>query len=189
MVLRVGVLASGRGTNLQALLEAQGQDYRVVLVCSNRARAPALERARRARVPAAVFASGERVAAQTAMAERLRAASIDLVVLAGFDRILVPEFFATLGDVPLIGTHPSLLPRFGGPGMIGLRVHEAVLRAGERETGCTVFRATRDGVDEGEILVQRRVPVLAGDTPESLEARVLEEEHRAIVEAVRSFAR
>lgn len=188
-MLRVGVLVSGRGTNLQALLDAHGQDYRVVLVCSNRQKAPALERARRAGVPTAVFASGERAAAQTAMADRLREASVDLVVLAGFDRILVPEFFATLGNVPLIGTHPSLLPRFGGPGMIGLRVHEAVLRAGERETGCTVFRATAEGLDEGEILAQRRVPVLADDTPESLESRVLEEEHRAIVEAVRSFAR
>lgn len=184
----MAVLVSGRGTNLQALLDAQGSEFAVELVCSNRAAAPALERARRAAVPALVFGGDDRVAAQTAMARAIRDAAVDLVVLAGFDRILSREFFATLGDVPLISTHPSLLPRFGGRGMIGLRVHEAVLRAGERETGCTVFRTNADALDEGEVIAQRRVPVLPGDTPETLEARVLAEEHRAIVDAVRVVA-
>ncbi len=186
--LRLAVLVSGRGTNLQALLDARGDDFTVALVCSNRAGAPALERARRAGVPALVVDDAERVAAQAALARAIRDAAVDLVVLAGFDRILAREFFTELGEVPLISTHPSLLPRFGGRGMIGLRVHEAVLRAGERESGCTVFRTHADAVDEGEILVQRRVPVLPGDTPESLEARVLAEEHKAIVDAVRTLA-
>lgn len=189
MTLRVAVLVSGRGTNLQALLDAQDARFTVILVCANRDRIPALERAARAGVPAAVFADDDRVVAQSAMAGALREARVDLVVLAGFDRILAPEFFTTLGDVPVISTHPSLLPRFGGRGMIGLRVHEAVLAAGERETGCTVFRTRPHGLDEGEVLAQRRVKVLLGDTPETLEARVLAEEHRAIVDAVRSFAR
>lgn len=187
--LRVGVLVSGRGTNLQALLDAQDARFAVVLVCANRDRIPALERAARAGVPAAVFADDDRVVAHSAMAAALREARVDLVVLAGFDRILAPEFFTTLGDVPVISTHPSLLPRFGGRGMIGLRVHEAVLAAGERETGCTVFRTRPHGLDDGAVLLQRRVKVLPGDTPEALEARVLTEEHRAIVDAVRSFAR
>ena len=184
-MLRVGVLVSGRGTNLQSLLDAQGRDYQVVVVCSNRAAVPAVGRAQRAGVPARVF-EGE--ATQPAMASALREARVDLVVLAGFDRILASAFFAALGDVPFVSTHPSLLPRFGGKGMVGRRVHEAVLAAGERETGCTVFRTRADALDEGEILTQRRVPVLEGDTPETLEARVLAEEHRALVEVVRRFA-
>lgn len=184
-MLAVGVLVSGRGSNLQALLDAAGETYRVSLVCSNRAGVAALERAQRAGVPARVF---EGRAAQAAMGRALRDAGVGLVVLAGFDRILSPEFFAALGDVPLVSTHPSLLPRFGGRGMIGRRVHEAVLAAGERETGCTVFRTGAAAVDEGEVLEQRRVPVLAGDTPESLEARVLAAEHEALVEVVRRLA-
>lgn len=182
---RVGVLVSGRGTNLQALLDAQGSDFLVAMVCSNRAGAPALERAARANVPARVVA---RKAAQPEMARALRDARVELVVLAGFDQILTPEFFAALGDVPVISTHPSLLPKFGGPRMVGRRVHEAVLAAGERETGCTVFRTRPDALDEGEVLGQRRVPVLAGDTVDTLEWRVLAAEHGALVEVVRRFA-
>ncbi len=184
-MLRLGVLVSGRGTNLQALIDAQGAEFQVVLVCSNRADAPALDRARRAGVAARVFGGND---AQLEMAHDLRDARVDLVVLAGFDRILAPAFCDALGDVPLISTHPSLLPKFGGKGMIGLRVHEAVLAARERESGATIFRTRADALDEGEILGQRRVPVLAGDTPEALEARVLAAEHEALVEVVRRFA-
>jgi phosphoribosylglycinamide formyltransferase-1 len=187
--LRLGVLVSGRGTNLQALLDAQGADYEVVVVVSNRPGVPALERAARAGVAAVVCSGPDRAAEQREAAARLRAARVDLVVLAGFDRILGREFFETLDDVPVISTHPSLLPRYGGRGMIGARVHEAVLAAGERETGCTIFRVSPTALDEGEILVQRRVPVLPADTSRTLEERVLREEHRAIVDAVRTIAR
>ena len=188
--LRLGVLVSGRGTNLQSLLDARGGDFAVAVVCSNRAGVPALERAARAGVPALVFDGPDRDRAHREMGASLRARDVELVVLAGFDRILCPAFFAALGEeVPVIATHPSLLPRFGGPGMIGLRVHQAVLASGERETGCTVFRVSADAVDSGEILAQRRVAVLPGDTPGALEARVLAEEHRALVDVVRSLAR
>ncbi len=183
--LRIGVLVSGRGTNLQALLDAQGGEFRVLLVGSNRAGVAALGRARRAGVDAQVFAGA---AGEAPMASALRDAGVDLVVLAGFDRILEPAFFDALGEVPVISTHPSLLPKFGGRGMIGLRVHEAVLAAGERESGCTVFRTRPDVLDEGEILAQRRVPVLESDTPRTLEARVLAAEHEALVDVVRRFA-
>lgn len=185
-MFRIGVLVSGRGTNLQALLDHRGAEYEVALVCSNRPDVPALPRAARAGVTSAVF---EGRARQADMARALRVAHVDLVVLAGFDRLLTPEFFAALGDVPLVSTHPSLLPKFGGRGMIGLAVHEAVLAAGERETGCTVFRTKAEAVDQGEVLAQRRVPVLEGDTPESLEARVLDAEHHALVSVVRDLAR
>ena len=193
MTLRVGVCVSGRGTNLQAILDAcrDGRlDARVVYVGSSRKSAPALERAKAAGVPAEAFppaANGGRDGAQQLMARRLVAAEVELVVLAGYDRILTDPFWDVLGDVPVINVHPSLLPAFGG--LNRLKVHEAVLAAGVTETGCTVHRAHRGTVDEGESLVQRRVPVLPGDDPETLEARVLVAEHVAIVEAVALFVR
>lgn len=220
MTLRLGVLVSGRGTNLQALLDACAQsesaragdegaragaarlDARVVYVASNRAGVPALERAARAGVPTGTFlvrrgASGadpsgvrvfaDRVAAHTAMAEAIAGARANLVVLAGFDRVLDPALFVRLAGVPIINVHPSLLPAHGGRGMLGTRVHEAVLASGDRESGATVHRVEPDSVDGGEILVQRRVPVLPGDDVASLAARVLGEEHAALVEAVRLF--
>jgi phosphoribosylglycinamide formyltransferase-1 len=194
MTLRVGVCVSGRGTNLQAIIDAcrDGRlDARVVYVGSSRKSAPALERAKAAGVPAEAFppaANGGRDAAQQLMARRLVAADVELVVLAGYDRILGDAFWDVLGDeVPVINIHPSLLPAFGG--LNRLAVHEAVLAAGVSETGCTVHRAHRGMLDAGETIVQRRVPVLLGDDPERLEARVLGEEHVAIVEAVALFAR
>jgi phosphoribosylglycinamide formyltransferase 1 len=193
VTLRVGVCVSGRGTNLQAILDAcrDGRlDARVVYVASSRKSAPALERAKAAGVPAEAFppaANGGRDAAQLLMAARLVAAEAELVVLAGYDRILCDEFFARLGDVPVINIHPAMLPAFAG--LNGLKVHEAVLAAGVRETGCTVHRAHAGQVDAGEILVRRRVPVLPGDDAETLAARVLAEEHAALVDAVALFAR
>ena len=193
MTLRVGVCVSGRGTNLQALLDAcrDGRlDARVVYVGASRKSAPALERARAAGVPAEAFppaANGGRDGAQLLMASRLVAAEVELVVLAGYDRILCDEFFTRLGDVPVINIHPALLPAFAG--LNGITVHEAVLAAGVRETGCTVHRAHAGQLDAGEILVQRRVPVLDGDDAEAVAARVLAAEHLAIVEAVGSFVR
>ena len=193
MTLRVGVCVSGRGTNLQAILDAcrdGSLDARVVYVGSSRKHAPALERAKAAGVPAEAFppaANGGRDAAQLLMASRLVSADVELVVLAGYDRILCDAFFARLGDVPVINTHPSLLPAFAG--LNGLKVHEAVLAAGVNETGCTVHRAHAGTLDEGAILVQRRVPVQPGDDAVTLEARVLAAEHVGLVDAVALFAR
>lgn len=188
MTLRVGVLVSGRGTNLQALIDACADgrlDAQIVYVAASRKQAAALERAAAAGIPAAAFppaANGGRDAAQLLMAARLRAEDVGLVVLAGFDRILCDAFFARLGEVPVINIHPSLLPAFAG--LNGSNVHDAVLAAGVPETGCTVHRAHPGQLDAGEILVQRRVPVLPGDDAEALAARVLVAEHLAIVEAV-----
>ena len=192
MTLRVGVCVSGRGTNLQAILDAcrDGRlDARVVYVGSSRKSAPALERAKAAGVPAEAFppaANGGRDAAQLLMASRLVAADVELVVLAGYDRILSDEFFARLGDVPVINIHPALLPAFAG--LNGAKVHAAVLAAAVSESGCTVHRAHAGAVDAGEIIVQRRVPVLPGDDAETLAARVLAAEHVALVDAISSFA-
>ena len=193
MTFPVAVLVSGRGTNLQAILDACANGTlaaRVVLVASNREGVPALERAARAGVPHATFtteAAGSRAAAHAAMAKAVVTSGARLVVLAGFDRILATIFFHTLGGIPVINTHPALLPRFGGRGMIGDRVHEAVLAANATESGVTVHHVLPDAVDEGAIIVQRSVPVCAGDGVASLSARVLEAEHVAIVDAIRTF--
>ncbi len=193
MTLPVGVLVSGRGTNLQAILDACASgrlDARVVFVAADRPGIGALERAERAKVPSAVFDEkelGGRRHAHSAMASTLRSHEVGLVVLAGFARILDPVFFERLEGVPVINVHPALLPRFGGRGMIGPKVHEAVLASGAAESGATVHRAEPGKVDEGEILVQRKVPVLAGDTPETLADRVLAQEHEALVDAIGLF--
>lgn len=193
MTFPVAVLVSGRGSNLQAILDACASgalDARVVYVASNRAGVPALHRAAEAGVPSAVFALREyadRTAAHAAMAEAIGKTGARLVVLAGFDHILAPAFFVALPGMPVINLHPALLPLFGGRGMQGDKVHAAVLASGATESGCTVHRVHPETVDLGEVVVQRRVPVVPGDDPATLAARVLAEEHIAIVEAIRRF--
>ena len=193
MSFPIAVLVSGRGTNLQAILDASASgalDARVVLVASNREDVPALERAARAGLPHRTFSArqhGTRSAAHAALGDAVAASGARLVVLAGFDQILAPVFFEKIGDIPVINIHPALLPAFGGKGMIGDRVHEAVLAAKVKETGVTVHRVRADAVDEGEILVQRRVPVREDDDVASLSARVLAVEHEALVDAIRTF--
>lgn len=182
--VRLGVLVSGRGSNLGAILRA---GLRVELVVSNRPGVPALDVAAAHGVPARVldragFASlADRDAAiGTALSE----AGVELAVLAGYDQLLRPSYFAAFRG-RTINIHPSLLPAHGGAGMIGLAVHRAVLAAGDAETGVTIHEVTSQ-LDAGPILAQARVPVLVGDDPESLAARVLVAEHRLLVETLRS---
>lgn len=186
MSCRVAVCVSGGGSNLQALLEAlQGEaPARVVLVLSNRPDAGGLERARQAGVPAEVLSDP---ADTTDWITRLGRRDVDLVVLAGYLK-LVPPGVLTKYRGRMINIHPALLPAFGGPGMYGRRVHEAVLASGATESGATVHLVDEE-FDRGEILGQRRVPVHAGDTPESLAARVLEAEHRLLPAVVLAAAR
>ena len=192
MSLPIAVCVSGRGTNLQALIDAIAQgrlDARIVFVAASRKSTPALDRAIAAGIPSRALppaANGGREAAQTLMAAAIAGEGAELVVLAGYDRILCDGFFARLGGIPVINIHPSLLPAFGR--LNGMAVHEAVLASGATETGATVHRAHAGIVDEGEILVQRAVPVLRGETVESLAARVLALEHEILVEAVARFA-
>ncbi len=193
MTFPIGVLVSGRGTNLQALLDACASgaiDATVVFVASNRDGAPALIRADRAGVRHGAFTLekyGTRAAAHGAIADALASAGAKLVVCAGFDHILAPIFFVKLAGVPVINIHPALLPFFGGKGMTGDKVHAAVLQAKAKESGVTVHRVHPDTVDSGEVVVQRRVPVMEDDDVPTLSARVLAVEHEAIVEAVRRF--
>ncbi|MDQ4060753.1 MAG: phosphoribosylglycinamide formyltransferase [Pseudomonadota bacterium] len=175
--IRVAVLISGRGSNMAALLAAAAApDYpaEIVLVLSNRPEAAGLLKAAAADIPAAVvdhkdFAS--RADFEAALDVRLVETGIQLVCLAGFMRLFTPWFIERWRD-RLLNIHPSLLPAFRG-----LRTHERVLEAGARVTGCTVH-LVRAEMDEGPIIAQAAVPVLAEDTPESLAARVLETEHR-----------
>ncbi len=185
--LKLGVLISGSGTNLQALIDAcvhPDAPTEIATVISNRADAFGLERARRAGLPG-VFIDHRtyesRTAFDDAVSAALEAAGAELVCLAGFMRILTPGFVERWRD-RLINIHPSMLPAFKG-----LDTHRRVLEAGVRFTGCTVH-FVRAAVDSGPILVQAAVPVLPGDTPESLAARVLREEHRCYPLAVRLIA-
>lgn len=190
--VRVGVLVSGTGTVLQALLDAYGPGAggpaQVAVVISNVPGAVALERARAAGVPALVIDHREfpgRPAFEAALREALAGARVDLVCLAGFIRILTPGFVADFAG-RMMNIHPALLPAFGGKGMYGERVHEAVLASGARVSGCTVHFVTSE-TDAGPIIVQAAIPVEDDDTPATLAARVRREELRLYPLAVRLF--
>lgn len=174
----IGVLASGSGTNLQALLDA---GLPVAAVASNVASARALERARAAGVPTAVFALEDyatREERDDAMGEWLAGHDVELVVCAGYMHLLTAGFLARF---PAINVHPSLLPAFPGTNAV-----QEALAAGATETGVTVHFVD-DGVDTGPIIFQETVPVLRGDTRETLHARLQEIEHRLLPEAARLY--
>lgn len=185
----VALLASGGGSNAEALLKAmQDPAYpaRCVLVFSNRPGAGVLEKAARYGAPTAVLdhrAYPSREAFDAAVLAELAKAGPDLLCLCGYLRILTPGFVRAYQG-RILNIHPSLLPRHGGPGMHGLHVHQAVLAAGDAESGATVHWVD-EGVDTGGIVLQRKVPVLPGDTPQSLAARVLQVEHEVYVEALK----
>ncbi|HWO72180.1 MAG TPA: phosphoribosylglycinamide formyltransferase [Dehalococcoidia bacterium] len=190
MTVRLAVLLSGGGRTLQNLLDriADGRlDAEVAVVVSSNSTAFGLERARQAGIPTAVVRRRDFETAD-AFSEAITAAigpyEVDLVILAGFtQKYLFPERYR--GRV--LNIHPALLPKYGGQGMYGHHVHEAVLAAGETESGCTVHLADHE-YDHGPILVQKRVPVLPGDTPETLAERVFEAECEAYPEAIRLVA-
>jgi len=186
MPMRVAVCISGRGSNLRALLEALGPDApaQVVLVLSNSAKAGGLELARSHGIPAIVLADFRSGSEMLGWLEQNR---VDLVVLAGYLKMIPPEVVARYRG-RIINIHPALLPAFGGPGMYGGRVHQAVLDAGAAESGATVHLVDEE-YDRGEILAQERVPVLSGDTADSLARRVLEVEHRLLPAVVLAAAR
>jgi len=189
---RVAVFASGGGTNLQALIDhfnpAPAPAARVELVVASRAGIGALERAERAVVPFIVL--DPREMEPGALAERMLAElerhRIDLVVLAGWLQLVPAEVVARFHG-RMLNIHPALLPGFGGQGMYGMRVHRAVIASGVRVSGATVHLVS-DRYDEGRIVAQWPVPVLDGDTPERLAARVLAVEHRLLPVAVEALA-
>ncbi len=190
-MIRIAVLASGGGTNLQSIIDACESGYidgTVVAVISNKEGAYALERARMHGAEAILIPSRgkKRREHEKEVMTELDRIKPDLILLAGYMRMLTPDFIERYSG-RIMNIHPALLPCFGGKGMYGENVHRAVLDSGAKVSGCTVHFVTPE-VDGGPIIVQRCVPVLEGDTVETLKARVLEEEHKAYPEAVRLFA-
>jgi len=188
--VHLGVLLSGSGRTLQNLLdriEDGSLPARVEVVVSSHPEAHGLERARRKGIPAQAVPYGDFPDADSfsgAVTEVLRRHPIDLVVMAGFIRkYLFPSEF----EGRVLNIHPALLPKFGGRGFYGHKVHEAVLAAGEKESGCTVHFADHR-YDRGPVVLQKRVPVLPGDTPQSLAERVFQAECEAYPEAIRQLA-
>ena len=177
---RIAVLVSGGGTNLQALIDAQKSGViksgEIVLVISNNANAYALTRAEKAGIKALYISKKElktQEAFEGAVIGALEENEIDLIVLAGFMSIL-SEAFTSRWDHRIINVHPSLIPSFCGQGFYGLRVHEAALKKGVKVTGATVH-FVNEIPDGGEIIAQKAVEVMDGDTPEILQRRVMEQ--------------
>ncbi|MBQ1832650.1 MAG: phosphoribosylglycinamide formyltransferase [Treponema sp.] len=200
--LKTAVLVSGGGTNLQALIDFQLEQgekcpYEIVCVISDTKKAYALERAAKANIPSIICSpyavmgadaaksadrDSKRLAVSNAVLKNCRDFGAKAIVQAGWLTVLCGDILKEY-EGKIINLHPALLPKFGGVGMWGHHVHEAVLAAGEKESGCTIHLVSAE-CDGGKILIQKRVPVLPGDTPESLYERIAPEEHKAIVEGL-----
>ncbi|MCX7794941.1 MAG: phosphoribosylglycinamide formyltransferase [bacterium] len=181
--LRLGVLVSGRGTNLQAIIDSINEgklSAEIVIVISDNPNAMALERAKRVNIPTVYVKPGKRSEFEGEIIKILEKNNVDLIVLAGFMRILSSDF---VNHFPLriINIHPSLLPSFPG-----LNAQKQALEYGVKITGCTVH-FVNEIVDGGPIILQEAVPVYDDDTVETLSARILEKEHKILVEAIRLF--
>ena len=196
---KIAVLVSGGGTNLQALIDYEKSHsdcpYSIAIVISDHKDAFALERAAKAEIKTAItspYAVMGKEAAQKASRDEKRIAvsdrvlelcnenGIEGIVQAGWLTVLSGKIIDKYAD-KIINLHPALLPKFGGVGMWGHHVHEAVLAAGEKESGCTIHLVNGE-CDGGKILIQKKVPVMPGDTPDSLYERIAPQEHEAIVE-------
>jgi len=189
--LKTGVLISGGGSNLQALIDAATDDSfpaQISCVISNKAGVYGLSRAEQAGIPSFVVPHKgiERDVFEKSIDDLLQQNGIDIICLAGFMRILSADFI-TKWQGRILNIHPALLPKFGGKGMYGHHVHEAVIESGEQESGASVHVVTA-GCDEGPVILQKAVPVLDGDTPETLAARVLEVEHDIYPHALSQYA-
>lgn len=189
---KLAVLVSGSGTNLQAIIDATTTSLlpnaEIAIVISNKKDAYALQRAKKKGIhnlflnPKDFSNSTEY---DTKLIEIMQEYKVDLIILAGYLRILSKELVIAFSN-KIINIHPALLPKFGGKGMYGEKVHEAVLQAKEKESGCTVHFVD-NGVDTGPIIAQKKVPVLEGDTVQTLQKRVLAEEHKLLVESIKKI--
>ncbi|MDR2505240.1 MAG: phosphoribosylglycinamide formyltransferase [Oscillospiraceae bacterium] len=188
-MIRIAVLVSGGGTNLQALIDADNPYGEIALVVSSKKDVYALERARLAGIPSEVVPKKKYGAGFAAkLIETLRERRIDLIVLAGYLTILPPEVIREY-DRRIVNIHPALLPSFGGIGMYGLAVHEAALARGVKVTGATAHYVN-EIADGGKIIAQKAVGVREGDTPQVLQKRVMEEAEWVILpETVRKICK
>lgn len=190
--MRIGFLASHNGSNMQAIIEAckcGALRAEPVLVISNNAESEALQRALREAIPSLHLSAKTHPVAEDldrAILDALLDHRVELVILAGYMKKLGRAVLARFAGA-ILNIHPALLPKFGGAGMYGLHVHEAVLAAGETESGASVHLVDQD-YDTGPVIAQARVPVLAGDTPQTLAARVLQEEHRMFPAVLQKIA-
>lgn len=202
MKSKVAVLVSGGGTNLQTLIDYEAEHkvdcpYEIVVVISDHKDAFALERAQKAGISTAITSpfsvmgkdvaqnatrDEKRLAVSNAMLEHCQKYGAQIIVEAGCLTVLSGDILKKYAN-RIINLHPALLPKFGGVGMWGHHVHEAVLAAGETESGCTVH-LVNEVCDGGEILLQKKVPVLPDDTPETLYARIAPKEHEALLEGL-----
>jgi phosphoribosylglycinamide formyltransferase-1 len=187
---KLGVLISGQGTNLQAIIDAVNagklnSDIKVVI--SNRKDAYGLERAKTNKIPAFYIPSKNKSDEEydDLVLKILEEHNVDLVVLAGYLKILTSKFIRRYEN-KIINIHPALLPAFGGKGYYGEHVHEAVLNAGCKVSGCTVHFVSED-IDGGPIIAQTAVKVLDTDTPKSLAERILPYEHETLIEAIKNI--
>jgi phosphoribosylglycinamide formyltransferase-1 len=189
-MIKIAVLVSGRGTNLQAIIDACENGYipgKVVCVISNIENVYALERAKKHNIPNFVISHKNyrtREDFEKALIKKLEEYQPDLICLAGFMRIL-SSYFVNYYKYKIMNIHPALLPAFKG--LYGEKVHQAVIESGAKFSGCTVHFVTEE-VDSGPIIIQRIVPVEDDDTPDRLAERVLKEEHIAYPMAIRLFA-
>ena len=191
--MKLGFLASHGGSNMQAILDGCNDGSisanPAILICNN-PNAQAVERTQLADLPVRILNGKTHPDPESldhAILDALTNARIDLIVLAGFMKKIGPLTMAAFRN-RIVNIHPSLLPKFGGQGMYGLRVHKAVLEAGEIETGATVHLIGSQ-YDEGPILQQTTVPVYPGDTPEALQLRVLDQEHQLYPDTLAKIAR
>ena len=186
---KLAVLVSGSGSNLQAIIDAIKthllENTEISIVISNKKNAYALIRAENEKINNLYLNPKDfntSLDFEKKLVETISNYGVDLIVLAGFTKILSESFVNSFPN-KIINIHPALLPLFGGKDMYGERVHEAVLNSNVKESGCTVHFVTSE-VDGGPIISQRKVPVLKGDTAETLSKRILEQEHKLIVESV-----
>ncbi|HIE87458.1 MAG TPA: phosphoribosylglycinamide formyltransferase [Pseudomonadales bacterium] len=192
VMLRIGVLASHQGTNFQAIVNAcqQGRvQANVALLICNNSDAPVMARARKSGVPTVHLSSLTHPSSgvlDESMNNHLAEENIDLVVLAGYMKKLGPRVLEAYRD-RIINVHPSLLPRHGGSGFYGSRVHKAVIESGESETGATVH-LVNDDYDMGKALLQEKITVKVDDTPDSLAERLHPIEHKLLIEVIQQFA-
>ena len=191
--MNIAVFASHGGSDLQAIIDGCRDERigaRVAVVISNNGDSMALQRGQNAGIPtyhlsAKKSGSEEKLAGE--LLEVLAAHDVDMIFLAGYMRMLHISVLEKYSG-RIFNIHPALLPKYGGKGMYGMNVHNAVIAAGEKESGVTIHRVNAE-YDSGEIIAQTTVPVMDGDTPETLAARVLEREHSFLVEVIGSIAR
>ncbi len=171
IMMRLAVFASGEGTNAENLIRyfENHPQSRVVLVISDKSEAPVIEKAKRLNIPVRVLGSDE-VCSGKKLIDVMKQSGIDMIVLAGYLRKIPGELIEHYPK-KIINLHPALLPFFGGKGMYGMKVHEAVIASGVKESGITIHYVN-EHYDEGEIIFQKSVPVAEGDTPESLQKKI-----------------